>query len=458
MAKPFQASRQIAFLLATAGIAAVALLVVGCVKVKPSPYQRALQAYYQELLSGTSETSLNRAIDGLNQRLRDNPADAGMLMLRASARLELIRIGLQGPDRRFSDEQAVALGRDLRLIQTLLDQPGSHPPWLAPRTYTVTGDLMLLRALAVPSAAGAENVHNNILRLELYQLAAQFYMHGASGASQAESAVRGNKDLEIAHLAAITKEKANATDGYVNAIGGMAQSEEFLGLRERTQSHLLEAGGLLTDPTSFPQVTKPTLTPKSLYSYPHALLAQLARASESNPLTSFADRMRFAELALREDIAAAMLSEPIRSISASSFPDVESVASYFSSLTLRVDSLEVAGQENVATEKVSFTLRPDLLYSTQDVQAEVPFLTLTVDNEGVVVRLPKQAASEQPSRFLLPPQGISVTIHSSSGNPVADSETRRQYFLGRKSSFLQRGRRLVIKGPADNVLGSILIP
>src|SRR5262245_57764001 len=126
-------------------LAASMLAASGCLKVKPTPYQVGLKAYYSALLSGKSEESLKTAIADLDKELAKSSSDPGLLALRASAHLDLLRLGVQKPNGTFDAERADRLFQDLRLLQTHAEE-ATAKLWLKPRLSTMAGDAFLLRA------------------------------------------------------------------------------------------------------------------------------------------------------------------------------------------------------------------------------------------------------------------------------------------------------------------------
>ena len=197
----------------------IAALSLSCVvKVKPTPYQRGLKAYYGALLSKSTQEELRLALTGLERELKLAPADVGLLSLRASTNLELLRLDVQGGGTNFSSQAALLL-RDLRLLQSLIDQNGNQPPWVGARIYTMTGDVMMLRAIALGNSA---DICANLQASGLFRLAADYYLHAGSVARSTEAALKG-KEQESLNLPAVLKEQANARDGYINGLGGLAQ-------------------------------------------------------------------------------------------------------------------------------------------------------------------------------------------------------------------------------------------
>jgi hypothetical protein len=429
-------------------------VVAGCrASIKPSPYQVALKSYYRTLLSGATDEGLKASIASVTQNLQNSPADAGLLALRASARLERIRLGVEAKPDSFDDVLAAELFSDLRLLQNLLDQAGNHPPWLPARVFVSMGDAIALKCLAMPKGEGQAKIHQNIVQRAMFRLAADYYLHAAALAGQAESDIKGNTELEGLHLPGIRRELANARDGYANVTSGMAQSEEFLRQIEAARQHLEEASALVTETTAFPPAIKVPLTPRLLYRYSHRSLALQAEALETLAFPNPAEQLGLAQLALKEDLAARLLSNPVEPVRPSDLAIVSRIAAYLNATTSQRAPLAITTGD-VNSEKISFTLRPDPLYSALKIPAPIPWLTLHIGEE----RFPIPFSN---SKAMLPsfmrPEGIAIAILTRKGTPSFDQQKGVEHFLNRDAPVLSRGKTVTVRGPGDNLIGTAMV-
>lgn len=310
-------------------LVASVLFAASCrVRIKRSPYQVGLQAYYRSLTSGTSESALDEAINKLNKEIEKYPTDTGLLALRASGYRELLRLKVGEAGQSFDPKLAEQLIRDLRMLNNLAVQSENTPPWIRPHVYILVGDLLLLRAAAFKPESGAEiEKLRQIVLTALYRLAADFYIH----AGQASSVALQAGENDVKKKLGLQRELIAAREGYINSLDGMAQSELFLGLKARAKQHLERARELLVDSgkTPFPPHIKETssciLTPRSLYSIQHQILAIQTRALAAIDAGGVDPSHKLSpepyELALKEEIAARIFSIPIRPIRPSDLQD-----------------------------------------------------------------------------------------------------------------------------------------
>jgi hypothetical protein len=430
-------------------LAASVLAASGCLKVKPTPYQVGLKAYYSALLSGKSEESLKAAIANLDKELAKSPSDPGMLALRASAHLDLLRLGVQKPERTFDAEYADSLFRDLRLLQTHAEE-ATAKLWLKPRLNTMAGDAFLLRAESLPPPPDANRKESLILSARqgaFYQLAADFYQHAWAAAQ-----VQATGEDATAENIALAKEKDNARDGYVNAVSGISKTKRVLGFSKEARQLSHQAIGLLTTDSAALPAPDPNkgLTPGSLYAYSHAILKTQYESIEVLTRGNYAERVSFKESALKEDLLSRMLqSKPDLGFSGEAI--ATQLLTYYGALTAQTKTLSATGGGNVNTEVVSFQLLPGAAYVASNVNAVVEYLTLAVGEDKVRVEL---------NDVNVPPEGVSVTIHSRTGSSSGDSPSKLERFLNRSSSFFATGAQVQVlvpgDNPGDNVIGSVV--
>jgi hypothetical protein len=426
--------------LAPLALAALTLTLIGCLKVRPTPYQVGLKAYYSALLSEKTEESLKTAIANLDKEMAKNPSDAGMLALRASAYLDLVRLGVQKPGGGFDAQNAEKLFRDLRLLQTHAEEANAKL-WLKPRVSTMAGDAFILRAESIPPATESKpSLIRSARQAALYQLAADFYLHAWAAAQ-----IRATGDDAAAEGVGLAKEKDNARDGYVSAISGVAKTKRVLGFPKEAR----ELTQLAIDLTTKDLPPSPTLhaglTPDSLYAYPHAVLKTQYESMEVLTTGNYPERVGFAESALKEDLSSRLLH---------STPDVtftnEQIATrlltYYAALTARVQDLSATGAGNINSEAVSFRLFPGARSVSSDVSAFVEYISLMVGEEKVRVDL---------DDAIVPPGGLSLTIRSRTGSPSGNSTHGLVLFLNRSNSFFAGGAEVQVLGPGENAIGSV---
>ena len=410
----------------------VALLAVtGCPKVKPTPYQLGLKAYYSALLSGKTEESLNAAIVNLDAELKKSPADPGMLALRASSYLELLRLKAQD-EKTYHGEYARSLFRDLRLLQTHADQSAAKL-WLRPRLSTMAADAFLLRAESMPRETDARSrLIQSARQGAFYQLAADFYQHAWTAAQ-----VEPSGDDADAQAAGLEKEKANARDGYANALSGVAKTRRVQGFREQARTLTQQVIDLLTTP-ELPAPTAP-LTPGSLYAYSHTVLASQYQSMENLTKGSYLERVSLAETALREDFASRML----RSTADLSFSNDQistRLQTYYAARTAQTRQLTATGGGDLPNQVVSFEMLPGPQYVIANFSAIVEYVSLRVGDTTVRVDL---------GDAIVPPAGATITIHSKVG--TSQGLVR---FLNRGSSLFATGNEVEVLAPGDNVIGT----
>jgi hypothetical protein len=434
--------------------ALLSLLVIGCVKVRPSPYQLALERYYRGMLRGSTATELRAGIDGLTEDLRKDAADPGLHMLRTTARLELLRLGAQASPPTFDSKAAAAFFEDLRQTQSLLDQVGDAPLWMRTRIPTMFGDALLLQGIALSGSAAeaAEaRARRQIVLLYLYRLAGDWFLQAGASAAQSLTDIKG-KDSELLQRPGISRELDNARDGYLNALNGMAQSELFLRLPDSAREHLTTAQSLLTTTPDLPKAAG-ALSLSSLYAYPHNLLAIQARALEAlTPQENIPARFQLRGTALREEVAVRLLSNPMQAVDPANLTDANVLALYLSSLTLEVANMQPNATGDAKTETVTFTLRPNALYRGAGIPAPLPLLDVQVGDEKRILRFP--ATTLAPFSVPAADAGVSITIATGAGVDTPPTK----FFLRKAAPVLVSGKMILIKGPGDYTISMTTIP
>ena len=407
---------------------ALAFCATGCPKVKPSAYELGLKAYYQALLSETTEASLGEAIAGLDKELEKSPADPGLLALRASGSLELLRLGVQKPAGIFETAHAASLFRDLRLLQNLVDQAATKP-WFRARVSTMAGDAFLLRAESLPEREGSRSILlRSIRQAALYQLARDFYQHAWTAAKTEETDQQGAEESAVANRTALQQEKGNARDGYVSAVAGLAQTRRILGFPQKALVLTTEVIRLLGSAAEeLPAAAG--LTPKSLYAYTHRLLQTQYQSMGTLTTDNFAQRVGYAESELKEEFASKLLRSDPADLSFGDEEAAGGLLTHYATSTARAESVDLTGAGDPSTERLSFKLLPGQRYATAGVNASVPSLTLATgaDQPGTSVPFPRRGRR-------VPPEGVEVTIQSGKGENQALT-----FFLGRTQALLPRG-------------------
>jgi hypothetical protein len=411
-------------------LAALVLLTAGCPKVRPGAYQLGVQAYYKALLNETTEESLRAAIAGLNRHLEKNPADAGMLALRASGYLDLLRLSVQRPGGGWNTAYAAELFRDLRLLEALTDQQ-PVPPWLRPRLHTMAGDAFLLGAESLRRGSDGRSVLLQAVRQgALYRLAADFYQH-AWAAAQAPTAEAG--------AAASDLEKNNARDGYTSALAGLAQVKRILGFQAEARNLAGQAIALLVSPAASLPAPDAALSPRSLYAYPHALLKTQYETVEALSRDSFRERVAFAEAALKEDLASRILKSPPEDVTSGDEAAAARLLSYYGALSVRAERFEIIGAGDGGNERISLQLMPAGPYAAAGIQAFLDSLTLVSGTQKTRISL----------QVPVPATGLELSIRTGEGPSDA-----RSLFLGRNSPLFTPGDSVRLLGPDDREIGA----
>ncbi len=411
-------------------LVAVVLLTAGCPKVRPGAYQLGVQAYYKALLNETTEESLRAAIASLNRHLEKNPADAGMLALRASGHLDLLRLSVQRPGGAWNTAYAAELFRDLRLLEALTDQQPA-PPWLRPRLHTMAGDAFLLCAESLRSGGDGRSVLLQAVRQgALYRLAADFYQH-AWTAAQTPTAEAG--------AAASDREKSNARDGYTSALAGLAKVKRILGFEGEARDLAAQAIALLVSAAAPLPAAETALSPRSLYAYSHALLKTQYETVEALSRDSFRDRIAFAEAALKEDLASRILRSPPEDVTFGDEPAAARLLSYYGALSVRAERFEVTGAGDGGREAVSLRLIPDGPYAAAGINSFLDYVTLVSGTQKARVSL----------QMPVPATGLELSIRTGPGQPGA-----QLLFLGRNSALFTPGDSIRLLGPDDREIGA----
>jgi hypothetical protein len=428
-------------------LALLALVADGCAKVQPSAYQVALQRYYRGMLAGGTAVELRAGIDGVTEDLKRNAADPGLHMLRTSARLELLRLGAQGKPPAFDAKDAAAFFEDLRRTQSVLDQTGSAPLWMRARIPTMFGDALLLQAIAL-SDSGEEpaeaRIRRQIVLRSLYRLAGDWFLQAGASAAQSLADIRGSES-ELVLKPGLSRELDNARDGYVNSLNGLAQSELFLRLPDDARTNLTTAKSLLETTAALPKASSTALSLSSLYAYPHNLLAIQARALEA--LTSednIPARAQLRGVAVREEIATRLLSNPLQTVDPANLPDANLLATYLSSLTLEVADLQL----NATRDALTFTIRRNAAYRGEGLDAPLPLLGVQIGDESRVLRFPPESLRP----FVVSAMDVSIMIRTGPDAPP------KVFFFGKTAPPLAGGKPIVIKGPGDYTIFTAVIP
>jgi hypothetical protein len=168
-----------------------------------SPYHQALNAYYQ----GIENNNLILAEKKLNLLMVKHPGDVNARTLYAQVLLDSLRkIGGNNP----------MLQR--RIVQNLqilaFDPPSKEDPgtaWVLPRTYTLFGDLLLVRTQEQLSQAGTDPTWKGYLLAR----AAEFYYRAAYDAAT---------DPKAAASKGLLREQENAISGWLQAQFGVIEA------------------------------------------------------------------------------------------------------------------------------------------------------------------------------------------------------------------------------------------
>jgi len=423
------------------------LLPVSCVKVRRTPYQLGLNAYYAALVSGTSEETLNKAITDLNEQLANSPADPGLLALRASGQLDLVRFrsqniqngsGIQNGQDSFDTTHADKVVQDLRLIQNLSDQIDSGL-WIRARLFTMIGDLFLVRAETLPQESETRLSLLRSARQEaLYRIAADFYQY-AFTAAQVQVTGTAAADESVG----LTRERDNARDGFANALSGWSKTRRELGFNDDSLRLTQQAIPLLALPsTPLPQPDAKRTT-GTLYAYTHRVLQAHFESAETLTRGNYVDRVGFAEAALKEDLATRLLSNrwDMRDEAIST-----RLLTYYAALTARASELQASGGGNVSNELFSFKLLPAGRYENAKVQGAVEYVSVKVGD--VVTRIDL-------NDLILPLTGMLIHIHSGSVPASGDPTTERHISLNRRTSLFAAGSQMQILDPAGRIIGTV---
>ena len=445
-------------LFAVAAVLLITAAGTACTRVEPNAYQKALEIYYRNQLGGPDKSRMQQVIAELDEDLRKSPTDSSLLALHAESYLQLIRLGIESAN--VTDVEVRQLLHDLRLMQEMLDQPRSDaPPWLGPRIYSTVGDVLLLTAESFRQGEPQQNVPIYVLKTGMYQLALDFYLIAGQLAKEAGAGLRDDKDREALHGPMVKREMTNALDGYVNALSGLAASEQFLGLQEKAHSDFMAANSLLNGAPFPPEKTEDNHVAKSLYPGPHQLRADLASFLQTDSLVDYLERAKFSQVALRARIASVLMAGNLSGANAVDLnKEIAVVSSYLSSETVRA-TLTVEGAGDLEKEKVTIRLKPRALYGNQNVLPNLPFLQVSVGDQRHSVRLADSTSDTgEPAFPIVPATGLSISICSRSGASSVELVDNAQYFLGRSSPLLKKGDELRIIGPAGNVIGSWSVP
>ncbi len=411
-------------------LAAVVLVTAGCPKVRPGAYQLGVQAYYKALLNETTEESLRAAIANLNRHLEKNPADAGMLALRASGHLDLLRLSVQRPGGAWNTAYAAELFRDLRLLEALTDQH-PVPAWLRPRLHTMAGDAFLLCAESLRSGSDGRSVLLQAVRQgALYRLAADFYQHAW---------VAAQTPVVEAGAAASDLEKNNARDGYTSALAGLAKVKRMLGFPAEARNLAGQAIALLVSPAASLPAPDTALSPRSLYAYAHALLKTQYETVEALSRDNFRERVAFAEAALKEDLASRILKSPPEDVTFGDEPAAARLLSYYGALSVRAERFEITGAGDSGSEVISLRLIPDGPYAAAGISSFLDYVTLVSGTEKARVSL----------QMPMPAAGLELSIRTGQGRPGA-----QLLFLGRNSPLFTAGDSIRLLGPDDREIGN----
>lgn len=418
------------------GLCTAVILASGCPKIKPGAYQLGLQAYYRALLGETSEESLQAAIAALNRHLEKNPSDAGMLALRASGHLDLLRLSLQRPGGVWNRNYAARLFQDLRLLQALSEQQGV-PTWLRPRLHTMAGDAFLLCAESLRASNEPRSVLiQSVRQAALYRLAADFYQHAWAAAQVQPGGESGEADVS-----ALNVEKMNARDGYVSALAGLGQVKRILGFEAEARELAKQTIALLVSPAAALPAAEPGLSPRSLYAYSHALLKTQYETVEALTRGSFSERVAFAEAALKEDLASRTLKSEPEDVTFGDEPSAGRLLSYYAALSLRAERFEVRGAGDRVNEAVSLRLAPQGPYAAAGVAAFLEHVTLVSGSQKARVAVPAA----------VPVSGMDLTIRTGQGATDAQSSV---VFLGRTDALFAPGDAVRLLGPDDREIGA----
>ena len=333
-------------LLQPTGILPAALLctlLLGCsAKIRPSAYQAGLNAYYGALISstGNQEDRLLEAIELLDASLAEAPADPGLLALRADARLDLLRLGVEGEARRLDDGRRSAFLTDLKLLEGRLDQPGPETRRLTAHVANLTGDLAVLGAISLQTGEnGCGDNPCQVRRMQIYRIAADFYLYAAttSGGDQPPLPLSADDPAALDRAVGLQREVDHARAGYAQALGGVAQGEMALGMDDKAAETLASASEAMTSSQSFlPTFPKGyTPTPRSLSAALHETLAIMNQAlgalKEPESLESATKQqwevpLALYEVAAREELASALLAVSPKSLNDSRMVNDDQVA------------------------------------------------------------------------------------------------------------------------------------
>jgi hypothetical protein len=172
-----------------------------------SPYNQALNAYYQ----GLETNNLTLAENKLKLLMRDHSDDASARTLYAQVLLDSLRkTGGKNPMLQRSIVQ------NLQILA--FDPPSKEDPgtgWVLPRTYTLFGDLLLVRTQEQLSQAGTDPTWKGYLLAR----AAEFYYRAAYDAAT---------DPKAAVSKGLLRERENAISGFLQAQFGVIEALKSL--------------------------------------------------------------------------------------------------------------------------------------------------------------------------------------------------------------------------------------
>jgi hypothetical protein len=172
-------------------------------RVIESPYQQALNAYYQ----GLQNNDLKGAEKILSRLIIDHSDDANARTLYAQVLLDSLR--------KMRGNSPLLQRKIIQNLQILaFDPPAKEDPgtgWVLPRTYTLFGDLLLVRMQELLTQAGT----NETWRGYLLARAAEFYYRAAYDAAT---------DPKAAISKGLAREKENAISGLLQAQFGIIEA------------------------------------------------------------------------------------------------------------------------------------------------------------------------------------------------------------------------------------------
>ncbi len=182
------------------------LLSLGCARktqIIESPYHQALNAYYQ----GLQTNNLKLAEKKLNLLMVNFSDDANARTLYAQVLLDSLR--------KIGGTNLLLQRRIVQNLQILaFDPPSKEDPgtgWVLPRTYTLFGDLLLVRTQEQLSQAGVDPTWKGYLLAR----AAEFYYRAAYDAAT---------DPKAAVSKGLLRERENAISGFLQAQFGVIEA------------------------------------------------------------------------------------------------------------------------------------------------------------------------------------------------------------------------------------------